>query len=139
MLTLNRLLLYILLLLIISNVKAQQLWSDATTWPGGIKPQAMQNVTIPMGTTIILDEDPPVLGGITILGTLEFARKNTNLTCAWMMVHGTLQIGTPQQPFTHKAIITLNGEVNENVMGMGSRGIMVMGGKLELHGATEGL
>jgi|GEM_PF-3362312 len=51
------------------------------------------------------------------------------------MVMGTLQVGTAATPYTHKAIITLNAtNVDEQVMNMGTRGIMVMGGKLDLHG-----
>lgn len=118
-------------------VFSQNFWSNPSTWPGNIKPQAGDNVTIPMGTTIILDENTPELGGLTILGTLQFAHQNLNLSASWIMLHGTLQIGTPSNLFTHKAIITLTGsDVNESVMGMGTRGIMVMGGALELHAAS---
>ena len=117
----------------VNNVK---LWSNPATW-NGAKPQAGENVIIPAATHIVLDENPPALGSITILGTLEFMRKDLALTSKWIMVHGTLQIGTHAEPFTHNAIITLNGaNTNEDIMGMGTRGIMVMGGTLELHGVS---
>src|SRR6187549_3070233 len=51
------------------------------------------------------------------------------------MVHGELQIGTEATPYTHKATITLTDNVkNEQMMGMGDRGIMLSGGTLNLHG-----
>ncbi len=51
------------------------------------------------------------------------------------MVHGELAIGTEAKPYTHKATITLTDNVkNEQMMGMGDRGIMLSGGTLNLHG-----
>lgn len=116
---------------------AQLLWSSSSTWQsfGATKPIAGSSVTIPAGVNIILDETPPSLANLTILGKLEFAYKNLNLTAGWIMVHGTLQVGTKAKPFNYKAIITLNAtNKDESVMGMGTRGIMVMGGSLDLYG-----
>ena len=113
------------------------LWSATATWTalGTTKPVAGSAVAIPMGTHIILDEDTPALAGLTIDGTLEFDRKNVSLTADWIMVMGKLEVGTPSSPFTHQATINLIGNnVNQNIMGMGTRGLMVMGGQLELHG-----
>jgi sorbitol-specific phosphotransferase system component IIA len=122
------------------SANAQNYWSNPSSWPGNAKPLAGENVTIPLGTTIILDENTPDLGGLTILGTLEFAHQNLSLSASWIMLQGTLQVGTPLNLFTHKATITLTGsDVNENIMGMGTRGIMVMGGQLELHAATPNI
>src|SRR5690606_12922094 len=43
--------------------------------------------------------------------------------------------GTEAVPFTHKATITLTDKVkDEQLMGMGDRGIMLSGGTLNLHG-----
>ncbi len=51
------------------------------------------------------------------------------------MVHGELQIGTEAKPYTRKATITLTNNVkDEQLMGMGDRGIMLSGGTLNLHG-----
>jgi hypothetical protein len=111
-----------------------ELWSAPATW-GGTKPVAGDAVTIAAGKHIILDEDTPDLAGLTIQGTLEFDRKNVNLTADWIMVMGTMHVGSVALPFTHNATITLNAtNANENIMGMGTRGLMVMGGTLELHG-----
>ncbi len=84
----------------------------------------------------MLDVSPPALGGITISGNLVFANKDLNLTAKWiMLMSGSLQIGTETQPYVNKANITLTAtDPAESVHGMGTRGIMVMGGALELHG-----
>jgi len=112
------------------------LWSDAATWPNG-KPTSGSDVVIPDGITIRLDENPPALGGITINGELEFARKDLELSARWIMVHGTLRIGTGEAPFLQKAIITLTDtDTQASIMGMGTRGIVLMDGKLELHGKS---
>lgn len=109
-------------------------WSDPATW-GGIKPIAGQDVVIPEGMQVILDESTPALGGLTINGSLEFEDQNLSLTADWIMLMGTLQIGTEADPFTSEAIITLTADnTSENIMNMGTRGLMVMGGTLELHG-----
>lgn len=111
-------------------------WSDAATW-GGNKPVAGANVVIPAGTTILLDENPPALGGLTVDGNLEFDRKDLTLEAKWILVHGQLRVGTEVTPFEQKARIILSGtDPAEDVMGMGTRGILVMGGTLELHGKT---
>ncbi|HEX8575543.1 MAG TPA: G8 domain-containing protein [Flavobacterium sp.] len=113
------------------------LWSSNSSWAsmGATKPVAGSAVTIPAGVHMILDESPPNLSSLSISGKLEFAGRDINLTAGWIMVMGTLQVGTPTTPYVHKAIITLNAtNLNEEIMGMGTRGIMVMGGKLELHG-----
>jgi hypothetical protein len=110
------------------------LWSDPATW-GGAVPAAGQDVVIPAGWQVLLDQDTAALGGLTVNGTLRFARQDLALTADWIMVHGTLAIGSETQPFTQRAFVTLTGAPGENVMGMGTRGILVMGGTLEMHGA----
>lgn len=112
-------------------------WSDPESWDSQEVPEAGEEVVIPHGKRIILDITPPSLGGLRIDGVLEFDRKDLELTSDWIIVHGTLQIGTEAYPFQQKAILTLTDTDRENdVMGMGTRGIMVMGGTLDLHGAT---
>ncbi len=115
-----------------------ELWSNPATWGTAGKPVAGQQVTIPEGKRILLDENTPPLGGLTIAGSLEFLEQDLELTSDWIMVNqGTLRIGYEQQLFRHKATITLTGDdMNQSMMGMGTRGIMVMGGSLELHGAS---
>ncbi len=121
------------------NVNNVELWSNPDTWEGS-KPVAGEEVTIAAEKYILLDESPPALGGLTIMGTLEFDRKDLELTSEWIVVNGggTLQVGSLTAPFAHKAIITLNDSDTEaDIMGMGTRGIMVMDGSLDLHGAVS--
>jgi len=110
------------------------LWSDPATW-GGAVPGDGDDVVIAHGMDVLLDIDSASLGGLTINGSLEFDRADLELTAEWIMVHGELRVGSEEAPFTHQAVITLTDtDTGNSVMGMGTRGIMVMGGTLELHG-----
>ncbi len=99
-------------------------------------PAAGDKVTIAAGKEVILDVSPPALGGLTINGKLSFAdNADLELTTEWIMLHGELEIGTEAKPHTRKATITLTDNVKEEeMMGMGDRGIMISGGTLNLHG-----
>jgi cell migration-inducing and hyaluronan-binding protein len=111
-------------------------WSDPATWPDRKLPAAGDKVIIPEGKSVALDVSPPALGSLSIMGKLAFSdTKDLELTTEWIMVHGELAIGTEAKPFTHKATITLTDNVkDEEMMGMGDRGIMLSGGTLNLHG-----
>jgi hypothetical protein len=111
-------------------------WSDAATWPNRKVPAAGDKVEIASGRNVILDVSPPALGGVTINGKLTFAdNADVELTTEWVMIHGELAIGTEARPHTRKATITLANNVkDEEMMGMGDRGIMISGGTLNLHG-----
>ena len=116
------------------NPKRAGYWSDPKTWPGGKKPSATEVAVIPCGMAVVLDENAE-LKGLTINGVLRFSEKNLELRTNWIMVHGKLEVGTPEHPFRHRAIITLTGNnPSEDQMGMGTKVIGVMGGVLELHG-----
>jgi hypothetical protein len=111
-------------------------WSDAASWPNKKVPAAGEKVEIASGKEVILDVSPPALAGITINGKLSFAdNADVELSTEWIMVHGELAIGTEAKPHTRKATITLTNNVkDEQLMGMGDRGIMLSGGTLNLHG-----
>ncbi|RDI96568.1 transmembrane domain-containing protein [Meiothermus sp. QL-1] len=110
-------------------------WSDPRTWPSGQVPRAHEVVNIPRDLGVVLDVSPPPLKGLNIYGVLRFDRKDLELRADWIMVHGRLEVGTPQDPFRHRAIITLTGNnPEEDQMGMGTKVLGVMGGVLELHG-----
>ncbi|MEM7298909.1 MAG: G8 domain-containing protein, partial [Bacteroidota bacterium] len=95
-----------------------KLWSDVNTWGSAGKPTEGDEVVIPEGEYIILDETPPALGGLTINGALAFDRQDLSLTSEWIVVHGTLRVGTVENPFEHQAVITLNDQdTNEDRMG----------------------
>src|SRR6266550_2381068 len=123
----------------------QSRWSDSATWPGRKVPVAGDKVTIEKGKDVVLDVSPPVLNGLTIEGKLSFAdNKDLELTTEWIMVHGELEIGTEKSPQTRKATITFTDNVKgEDISGVGGttdkvdRGIMLMGGTLNLHGDRQ--
>src|SRR5580658_1476460 len=117
-------------------------WSDASTWPDKKVPAKDAVVTIEKDTNVVLDVSPPPLRSLTINGKLSFAdNKDLELSTEWVMVHGELEIGTEARPHTRKATITLTDNVkDEDMSGIGGtndrsdRGIMMMGGTLNLHG-----
>jgi len=116
-------------------------WSDAATWADKKVPEPNAAVTIDRNVDVVLDSTPPALRSLTINGKLSFGdNKDLELTTEWIMVHGELEIGTEAKPHTHKATITLSDNVKgEDFGGLGGndrsdRGIMLMGGTLNLHG-----
>src|SRR6516225_8553037 len=120
-------------------------WSDAATWSDKKAPAKDAVVTINQGIDVVLDVNTPPLHGLTINGKLSFANnKDLELTTEWIMLHGELEIGTEKAPHTRKATITLTDNVKgEDISGVGGttdrvdRGIMLMGGTLNLHGPEK--
>ena len=127
-----------------SPAAKQTRWSDPATWPDKKVPAKDAVVTIEKDRHVILDVSPPALRSVTINGTLSFAdNKDLELTTEWVMVHGALEIGTEARPHTRKATITLTDNVKGEDIGVPAatvaservdRGIMLMGGTLNLHG-----
>ncbi len=121
-----------------STARAKR-WSDAATWPDKKVPGKDAVVTIDKDMDVVLDVSPPPLHGLTINGKLSFAdNKDLELTTEWIMVHGELEVGTEARPHTRNATITLTNNVpGEDIETMGDRGIMLMGGTLNLHGTQK--
>ena len=112
-------------------------WSDSSTWSGGDVPAAGDVVSIGAGLDVVLDVSPPGLNGINVDGKLSFSDDaDLELTTEWIQLRGELQIGTESSPHTADATITLtdNVEGEDRMGGMGDRGIMIVGGTLNLHG-----
>ncbi len=125
-----------LCLLFVSFSWSQSRWSNPTSWPTGQVPRPNENVVIPEGTSILLDVQTPSLGSLKIDGTLVFEDKTVSLTARWIMVHGLLQIGTAENPFSSEANITLTGP-EEDINTMGGRFLVTMnGGSIEIHGVS---
>ncbi len=128
-----------------TSVASARRWSDSATWPDKKVPGKDAVVTIDKDMNVVLDVSPPELHGVTINGKLSFAdNKDLELTTEWIMVHGELEIGTEARPHTRKATITLTDNVkDEDITGTGGtndrsdRGIMLMGGTLNLHGTEK--
>ncbi len=109
-------------------------WSDPATW-GGSMPGAGAEVVVPAGKTVVLDTHTASLGAVRVEGTLRLAAKDVALTAASIRVTGALLAGTANEPYAHRASITLTGtpaSVNDGT----SRGLVVQGGRLELFGAV---
>src|SRR5580704_8662603 len=125
-----------------SSTASAKRWSDSATWPDKKVPAKDAVVTIEKDMNVVLDVSPPPLRSLTINGKLSFAdNKDLELSTEWVMVHGELEIGTEARPHTRKATITLTENVKDDDMsGIGGtndrsdRGIMLMGGTLNLHG-----
>ena len=94
-------------------------------------PAAGDKVAIAKDKNVILDVNPPALGGLTIDGKLSFAdNADLELTTEWIMLHGELAIGTEAKPHTRKATITFTDNVKgEDIDGAAwaDRGIMIIG------------
>jgi cell migration-inducing and hyaluronan-binding protein len=114
-------------------------WSDPRTWPSGQVPAAGDSVVIPAGLTVRLDQSPPALQSLTVAGGLVFGDLDLSLTAGWIVVSGTLQVGTRTAPYTRRAVITLTGTgsaTSPNVYGMGNK-VLGVSGQIELHGQTR--
>jgi len=110
-------------------------WSNPDTW-GGTVPAETDSVTIPAGKRVLLDRSVKVKN-LTVNGSLEFADQSLELTTDYIMLHGKLSVGSATSPFTKRATLTFTGQSGENIMGMGTKGILNMGGTLELFGAAN--
>lgn len=120
--------------------RKRTMWSNAASWPGGKVPAAGDAVTIPRDQEIVLDVAPPALRSLTVDGKLTFSDNlDLELVTEWIYLRrGELEIGTEARPHTRKAVITLTDNVpDENINTMGDRGIVLMGGTLQLHGDRE--
>ncbi len=115
-------------------------WSDPAAWPDGKVPGEGDAVTIGRGTEVVLDVDPPALRSLTIDGKLTFSDDlDIGLETDWIYLRGgELAIGSEAKPYRHTASITLTDKVpGEDINTMGDRGILLMGGTLNLHGDRE--
>ena len=114
------------------------LWSDASTW-GGSVPGEGDIVNIGAGIDVVLDVSSPELNGINLDGRLSFSNDDdVELTTEWILLRGELFAGSESDPHTANATITLTNNVrDENINGMGDRGILIVEGTLSLHGDRE--
>ncbi|XP_070541075.1 fibrocystin-L-like [Ptychodera flava] len=113
-------------------------WSSRYTWGGYDPPVAGDFVIIPAGQTLVLDVDTPVLkmllieGGSVIFDDADVELKAENIL---IMDDGLLQVGTEEEPFQHKGIITMHGHVRSQELPMyGAKTLAVRHGTLDLHG-----
>jgi hypothetical protein len=120
------------------------LWSSPSSWSGGVLPKVGDEVIIPDGAKILLDQNVNVKS-ISVMGSLIMDRtKDLNISTEYIMVMGAnalFECGTEANPYLKKVVITLVGNDATAMIsghGVSSKAIMVMtGGKLELHGQQK--
>jgi hypothetical protein len=87
-------------------------WSDTATW-GGSLPANSENVTIPVGQTILLDVTTANLGVLTINGTLrvDLAVASLQLSAQGILINvgGRFECGSAPTPHPGRFIIELTG------------------------------
>ncbi|MBN3294524.1 PKHL1 protein, partial [Polypterus senegalus] len=113
-------------------------WSSPYTWGGETPPDDGSFAVITPGQTILLDTSTAVLKMLLIQGgTLVFDEVDLELNAENILIvdGGTLQVGTEQAPFQHKAIITLHGHLRSPELPLyGAKTLAVREGTLDLHG-----
>ncbi|CAG2205079.1 unnamed protein product [Mytilus edulis] len=112
-------------------------WSSPFTWGGGSPPENGTLVVIPAGNVILLDINTNRLKMILIKGgELIFDEKDVELFADNILIveGGKLQIGTEDQPFQHKAIITGTAHLRTKELPIyGTNSLGVREGILDLH------
>ncbi|EFJ47176.1 hypothetical protein VOLCADRAFT_92353 [Volvox carteri f. nagariensis] len=124
-------------------------WSNTSTWNTSAvnnfrKPVAGDNVTIPYGWDLVIDESPPPLLALTVQGNLRFdTTRDINLTATYIIVmgQGVLSAGSATEPHPAKATIRLNGARDtpdygiDNNLNLGSKVLAALsGGTINLYG-----
>lgn len=118
------------------------LWSSPYTWGGSSPPIQGDSVYIKRNQVVFLDIDTPILNLILIEGELVFQdTRDLHLQAKYIFInHGKLQIGTEENPFRHKAIITLHGNVRDPEIPIyGAKVLGVRQGELDLHGVPRNM
>uniref|UniRef100_A0A8C4T925 PKHD1 like 1 n=1 Tax=Erpetoichthys calabaricus TaxID=27687 RepID=A0A8C4T925_ERPCA len=113
-------------------------WSSPYTWGGETPPDNGSFAVITPGQTILLDTSTAILKMLLIQGgTLVFDEVDLELNAENILIvdGGTLQVGTEQAPFQHKAIITLYGHLRSPELPLyGAKTLAIREGTLDLHG-----
>ena len=113
-------------------------WSSRFTWGGNDPPGDGESVHIPEGQTVLLDTSPAgILNLIVVQGQLIFDDStDLFLNAKYIFINGGgLQIGTEEEPFMHRAVITLHGNIRDPEIPIyGAKVLGLRRGFLELHG-----
>ncbi|XP_052063080.1 fibrocystin-L-like [Mytilus californianus] len=114
------------------------LWSSPYTWGGMPPPGDGSLVVIKKGQTVVLDQNTASLKVLLIQGgELIFDEADVEIRADNILIvdGGLLQVGTEDQPFQHKAIITGTGHVRTKELPIyGTKSVGVREGRLDLHG-----
>ena len=121
------------------------LWSSKFTWGGDEPPREGEIAVIGFGQHIYFDmATTPVLKGLIIQGgSLIFDdNQDVALNAEYVIVlsGGKFQVGTEDQPFKHKAVITMYGHVRSvELPTYGAKVIALRNGTLDMHGLNVGV
>ncbi|MFP6582893.1 MAG: G8 domain-containing protein [Candidatus Hydrogenedentota bacterium] len=120
-------------------------WSNGATWGGSVPTGTEEDIVIPSGIDLLLDQNVEC-GELKVMGTLTVDAADLSLTCDSLIVMGAtaeFTAGTDVSRFTNRFVLTLKGESSENfehTMGsdthdMGARALVaLMGGTINIHG-----
>lgn len=118
-------------------------WSSRFTWGGNDPPGDGASVYIQAGQTVLLDTSPSGILSLLVLdGTLIFDdNQDVHLQSKYIFINGgRLQIGTEENPFMHKAIITLHGNIRDpEIPVYGAKVLALRRGSLEMHGRPRNI
>ncbi|CAH1789358.1 unnamed protein product [Owenia fusiformis] len=114
-------------------------YSSPYSWGGNLPPVAGDFVVVPDSMTLLIDTDTPILSFLLILGgTVIFDdSRDIHLQAENILIMGggSLQIGSVDNPYQHKAGITLHGHPRSPEYPIyGTKALAVREGTLELHG-----
>ncbi|KAJ0054901.1 hypothetical protein NL108_007111 [Boleophthalmus pectinirostris] len=113
-------------------------WSSRFTWGGLSPPEKGTFAVITKNQTILLDTSTPLINVVLSPGgTLVFDEADIELQAENILITdgGALQIGTEEQPFQHKATITLHGNLRSpEIPVYGAKTLGVREGTLDMHG-----
>ena len=130
----------------VSESLTPSLWSQPSTWPDGVVPDATTSVIIPKDKRVILDISAAVKN-ITVRGTLEVADTAPRaLDTGWLLVDGgAFKIGSVEDPFVNDFTLTIKDfDPDANVtcggdsqhFDFGNHFVAAFGGS-DMHGAVQ--
>jgi len=117
-------------------------WSDKETWGNDIPPLEGEAVNIPSGRQLLVDvPSTPLLAFVLVEGALIFESEadvdslRTFDTNYIMVNGGYLEIGTEDEPYLSKLVITMHGDVKTPYLPVfGNKVLAVRFGELQMHG-----
>jgi hypothetical protein len=116
-------------------------WSDPSTWGVDSLPIDNDLVYVPLGLTLLVDVNTPVLNGIAVEGGNLIFSDDADLTVQAgfiMMNGGTFLAGTEKHPHTKKLTFIMHGNYYGKQMPMfGNKGIGCMNCKFYMYGTPR--
>jgi hypothetical protein len=116
-------------------------WSSAATWGVDTPPVDYDLVYVPKGTTLLVDQDTPILEGIAVEGGRLVFSDDMDLKVQAghiTMNGGHFIAGTATHPHTHKLEFVMYGGYYGKQMPMfGNKGIGCMNCKFEMYGTPR--